>query len=166
MNQLSKALKCLQKLELETHELYHELYKKMAPSEDRGKILFISLDTYKHYLLYNELTKLEEESVNEEECELLLGQMFTDSLKFTRGLKSQIAKLKTIKKEDLENIVDRLKDHERGVYEEAMSAVAARFIGKENAEVSAVMQLIEFDEKRHEGLVIGLIKKENKAQGI
>ncbi|MEM0198323.1 MAG: hypothetical protein QXK13_05290 [Fervidicoccaceae archaeon] len=162
MEKIKEVLSCLAYMEKETYKLYDDLYSKMEDSKARGTILFISLDTLKHYLIYSRLAG-EEQSENPELCSELLGEMYRDVIKLNSELRERISNIERIDEKELEELLECTSSVERKIYEEAMVSSISRILSEESrGEIAKVLMLIGEDELRHDDLLRKLIDEGKK----
>ena len=158
MEKYQEVFSCFDLLELETYRLYKNLHARMLIEDPRrGPILFIALDSYKHHLIYRELSKKAE--LGERKCAEILGEIYSHSLRSTRHLRKKISKIDQLKEKELKEIFNELMSYEKSVYEEAMSKTLIGFIKEEaKGEYREILKFIEEDEKRHESILKELIE--------
>ncbi|MGC8674782.1 hypothetical protein [Fervidicoccus sp.] len=156
MEEFKEYLKCLRDIEYETYFVYNMLYSKIEKEEIKHIFLYIGMDSYKHYLIYDRL--LNGESSDEDLCRDILGDLFMDSLNSIKQLKASVFKIDKISDEQIYEIISMLVNYEGGVYEEALSSIITRILGENlKGGIKKIFELIEEDEKKHEKLLMDLL---------
>ncbi len=139
---------CLALIEDETDQLYEMLVKKAGDRSIELLLNVILQETKGHEEIFKHLALLFDETYPPAipDCATAMGELFTDSIEFTRNLKDRVQK-----GIPLLEAMQRLVGYEENVGEEFVTLMHSRLsaLDEDDATIKKILEYIAKDEERH-----------------
>lgn len=157
-----KVFECLDLLEKKAYELYKLLYEKTTDARAKASFYFISIDSYKHHLIYSLFLGAKSDyDDNLSYCKEELGNLFMQTLKTSDDLMEKIKKVEKLTFEDIKAIIQELIDIEKNVDEETYCQGIVNALSKIEEDkvktISFILNYIKEDEIRHKNILLSII---------